>query len=209
MGFRPQDSSITELYPIVKRTFIAFEIKASAKLKQDYELIRHRLRLERINWIPVENLHITLNFLGDTGEESLPEIIRSVETIAGKHAPLEIMLRSFGVFKSLREPRVIWMGCSIDPDLVQLKKELDNCLSLFGFEPDNREFLPHLTLGRVKQIRQINQLAQLITLFKESEFQRQWIDKLVLFESILKPEGPEYIPIHELPLCKPSPITSH
>lgn len=193
----------------MKRTFIAVEIAASDKLKQDFELIRYRLRLERVNWVHIENLHITLNFLGDTIEESLPEIIRSVESITNKYAPVDMVLRSFGVFKNLREPRVIWIGCTSNPELGQVKKELDQCLSSFGFEPDTREFSPHLTLGRVKEIRQLNQLAQLITLFREVEFQRQRIDKLVLFESVLKPEGPEYIPIRVFPLLHRTPVASN
>lgn len=193
----------------MRRTFIAIEIKASDKLKQEYELIRHRMRLERINWVPAENLHITLNFLGETSEESLPGIIQGVEVIAGKHAPLEIILRSFGVFKNLHEPRVLWIGCTVEPGLLQLKKELDQYLGLFGYKTDEREFSPHLTLGRVKEIRQVNQLAQLITLYKDIDFQQQWVDSLVLFESVLKPEGPEYISIHKFHLRNHPSVTSH
>jgi RNA 2',3'-cyclic 3'-phosphodiesterase len=193
----------------MKRTFIAIEVAASAKLKQEYELIRYRLRLEKINWVPVENLHITLNFLGDTEEEILPEMIRSIESTADRHAPIDIVLRSFGVFKNIREPRVIWINCIFDPELGQVKKELDHGLSLFGFEPDKREFSPHLTLGRVKEIRQLNQLTQLIALYKEFEFQRLQVINLVLFESILRPEGPEYIPIRVFPFQNQSPLPSH
>jgi|WetSurSiteA1Bulk_404760.scaffolds.fasta_scaffold00196_12 RNA 2',3'-cyclic 3'-phosphodiesterase len=179
----------------MKRIFIAIDIVPSPKLKEDYELVRYRMRLERINWVQVDNLHITLNFLGDTEEEMLPDIMDRLQDIANGKQPFGLTLRSFGVFSSLRDPRVIWIGCDPCPELVQIKKELDYCLSGFGFVPENRAFSPHLTLGRVKAIRQQNQLAQLISLYKEVVFQKQPVDRIVMYESKLTPEGAAYIPL--------------
>jgi len=188
----------------MKRTFIAADILPTSKLKKDYDLVRYRLRLERINWVPVNNLHITLNFLGDTEEELLADIVRSIENIVRGKTGFELTLRSFGVFKNLREPRVIWIGCDPCPVLGMIKKELDGCLSGFGFEPENRAFSPHLTLGRVREIRQQNQLSQLITLYKEVEIQKQMVDKITLYESKLTPAGTEYMPIQVFPLSSNS-----
>jgi 2'-5' RNA ligase len=188
----------------MKRTFIAANILPASKLKEDYELVRYRLRLERINWVPVNNLHITLNFLGDTEEELLADILQSMENIVKGKTGFELTLRSFGVFKNLWEPRVIWIGCDPCPALELIKKELDRSLSGFGFEPENRPFSPHLTLGRVRKIRQQNQLSQLITLFKEVEIQKQMVDKITLYESKLTPEGAEYVPIQVFSLSSNS-----
>jgi 2'-5' RNA ligase len=181
----------------MKRTFIAIDIIPSAKLKEDYELVRHRLRLERISWVPDKNLHITLNFLGDTAEELLADIAQSIENIVKGYTSFNLSLRSFGVFKNLHDPRVIWIGCDPCSEIEQIKKELDNRLTSLGFEPEGREFSPHLTLGRVKNIHQQNQLAQLITMHKDTFFQSQKVDKIIFYESKLMTAGPIYLPIGE------------
>jgi len=180
---------------MMKRTFIAVGVKPTAKLKEDYDLVRYRLRLERINWISVDHLHITLNFLGDTDDQLIPEIVRYQEKVVSATPAFQLTLRSLGVFKSLQEPRVLWMGCDPCPGLGKIKSELDRDLSGLGFKPEGREFSPHLTLGRVKEIRQINQLAQLITLYKNVEVQTQTVENITFFESRLTPSGPEYLPI--------------
>jgi 2'-5' RNA ligase len=184
----------------MKRTFIAIDIVPSSKLKEVYDLVRYRLRLERINWSPVNNLHVTLNFLGDSEEELLPEIAQGIKDIVYNQACFELTLSSFGVFKNLRDPRVIWIGCDRCPEMKQIKKKLDYSLSGFGFEPETREFSPHLTLGRMKEIRQQNQLAQLITLYKDVIIQKQIADKITFYESKLTPAGAEYVSLYTLSL---------
>ena len=62
----------------MKRTFIALDILPSAKTKAAYETIRQKLGHEKINWIPDDNLHITINFLGDTREEILPGLLENI-----------------------------------------------------------------------------------------------------------------------------------
>jgi 2'-5' RNA ligase len=181
----------------MKRTFIAIEIIPSAKLKEDYELVRHRLRLERISWVPDKNLHITLNFLGDTAEELLADIAQCIENITKRSTSFYLSLHSFGVFRNLHDPRVIWIGCDPCPEVEQIKKELDNTLAILGFEPENRTFSPHITLGRVKIIHQQNQLAQLITMHKDTFFQSQKVDKIILYESKPTATGATYLLIEE------------
>lgn len=183
----------------MKRTFIAIDIEAGPKLIEDFEMVRYRLRLERINWVPIGNLHLTLYFLGDTEEELLSDIPQVIGNIANKIDYFELTLRSFGVFKNLRDPRVLWFGIDHCDLLYQIKKELDLGLSDFGFIPETRPFSPHLTLGRVKVIRQQNQLVQLITLFKEIVIQNQLVTKLTFYESKLSPDGPIYIPLYVAP----------
>jgi 2'-5' RNA ligase len=82
----------------------------------------------------------------------------------------------------------------------KLKEDLDNELSKFGFEKETREFRPHLTLGRIKWIKDISGLEEALKLYKDSEVQKELISGLIYYESILKPEGTEYLPILKAPL---------
>jgi 2'-5' RNA ligase len=184
----------------MKRTFIAFDITPSNETKAAYELIRFKLRLEKINWIPDSNFHITLKFLGDTEKELIPDIIRKIDTIVTNHRPVNLGLHGIGVFKNLHDPRVLWMGCNFERNLVILAKEMDEGMKAFGYAPENRDFAPHLTLGRIKQIRQINQLSEIIAMYKETEFQRQKIEDIIFYESLLSSSGSTYIPIEKFRL---------
>jgi RNA 2',3'-cyclic 3'-phosphodiesterase len=184
----------------MKRTFLAVDIHPTEKLKEDFGLIRRRLRLEKINWVPEGSLHITTNFLGDTEEDILPLMVKNFEGSLLSMPAFELVIRSFGVFRNLHDPRVIWLGCDPCPTLQQIKNRLDQVLAGLGFKPESRDFSPHLTLGRVKNLRQVNQLSQLITLYKDVVFQKLRIDHLNFYESRLTPVGPEYISIKNFPL---------
>jgi 2'-5' RNA ligase len=180
----------------VKRTFIAFDIIPSPETKAFYEQIRHKLRLEKINWIEDAGFHMTLKFLGDTPEESIPGITESLRIVSDHYAPFNISLNGLGLFKSLREPRVIWIGCDFDPVLGKIRKEIDDTLETFGFPSDQRRFTPHLTLGRIKQIRQVNQLAEIIAAYQEVHFQQQQVKEIIFYESQLSPSGARYMPLY-------------
>jgi 2'-5' RNA ligase len=169
-------------------------------LKEAYELIRYRMRLEKINWVETSNMHITLSFLGDTNENLIPGIIKAIRNTADQFQPFELVLKSFGVFKNLHDPRVLWFGCDAPEMFSRIKKMLDDHLLPLGFDPENRHFAPHLTLGRVKDLRQLNQLGQLITLYKDAVIQKQQIDRIVYYESRLTTQGAVYVPIRTFQL---------
>jgi RNA 2',3'-cyclic 3'-phosphodiesterase len=187
----------------MKRVFFAIDIKPEPRLMEAYDLIRHRLRLEKINWVTNGQMHITLVFMGDTEEDLIPGIISAAEKISHLYPLFSITLSSLGVFKNLRDPRVIWIGCDAGKDFQQLRADLENALTGFGYEPENRAFSPHLTLGRIRGLRDQNQLSQVIALYKDAVFQQQLIQQVVLYESRLTPAGPEYIPLKKLPLKTP------
>ena len=180
---------------ILKRLFFAVDIVPGKTLLEAYDLIRYRLRLEKINWVATGQLHITLAFLGDTEDEVIPGIISGAAEVLDHHNRFELTLSAAGVFKNLHDPRVFWIGCLVAPEFQQIKTDLDRVLAGFGYEPDNRAFSPHLTLGRIRGLRNANQLAQLITLYKDVVFQQDVIRQVILYESKLTPAGPEYTPV--------------
>ena len=186
----------------MKRLFIAIDIHPGDRLKEAMELVRNRLRTERINWVNPKQLHLTISFLGDTPGEIVPLITSGLKKALNGCTSFELTLASMGVFKNIHDPRVIWIGCRENESFRHIKKEIDLALAEIGIEQEVREFSPHLTLGRIKGMRQQNQLAQLITLNKDVIFQDQRIENIVLYESRLSSEGPEYLPLQWFPLKK-------
>ena len=161
---------------------------------------KQMLLQEKIRWVDPEIMHITITFLGDTDEKIIAPVSEIVKQTALKYPPFELIFRGTGIFKNLRDPRVIWIGTEINPVMQSLKESLDNELSGFGFEKETREFRPHLTLGRIKWIKNRSSLEEAINLNSDQEVQKELIGELIYYESILKPEGPEYLPILKTPL---------
>jgi 2'-5' RNA ligase len=180
----------------MKRTFIAFDIKPSETVIGVYDTVRSRLRNGRISWIDQDKLHVTVKFIGDTEEILIPEIISAVSAVIKKYEPFKLSLQGLGVFRNIHDPHVMWMGCRIEDRLAGLKSELEVSLKALGFGAETKMFAPHLTLGRIKLLRETNQLKELLYEFNDKLFQEVMINELIYYESRLTSSGSVYTPLH-------------
>jgi 2'-5' RNA ligase len=101
-----------------------------------------------------EKVHLTLKFLGDIAENDLDKIKQALQPIRERHDPFEVSTSNFGAFPSEKKPRILWAG--VDEGSERLRKvsaDVDNLLEPAGFEPENRPYVPHLTLGRTRSRR--------------------------------------------------------
>ncbi len=179
------------------RSFIAVE--SSPEVRQAAgRLIQQLARLGRdVKWVEPENMHLTLQFLGDVASEQIPAISQAVRQAAAECRPFDLEIRGTGAFPNLRRPNVFWLGVGQGAEeLAALAQKVQQALQKLGFRPEERPFHGHLTLGRVR--RGGGQLAALIEhLRKEHAFQAGWIPvrQLTLFSSQLTPQGPIYTPL--------------
>ena len=185
----------------MKRTFFALTICPDERLIPVIQDIRYLLAGEPIKWVRTDILHLTLKFLGDTPEDAIRQIISSVDTPFRKIPVMTLHLSTIGLFKNLRNPRVIWIGIMPCPPLEQAVQILGNTMASFGYPVDPVEFVPHLTLGRVKEIKQTEKLVRLLEKYKNSSFGTADVREIIYYESILHPEGPVYIPLARFPLA--------
>ncbi len=179
----------------MKRTFIAARIHPEENMKEVYYNFREDLSREKIKWVDPESLHITLCFLGDTNEDQIQGLKDEIEKAVSFFPPLKLTFHGCGIFRNFRDPRVIWFGLEKNELLRDLKKSLDKTIEPFGFTADKREFSPHLTIARIKWIRDISVLEDIISAYKDEPVQVSEIREVIYYESILKPDGPEYIPL--------------
>ncbi len=186
----------------MKRTFFAVDIHPDKKLLSDIQEIKASLRDEKIKWIQDNQWHLTLKFLGDTREETIGSLIHDVSLGIRKLPCMNLHLFSLGLFKNLHNPRILWIGIKPDAMLSDVAKFINEITLQYGFEAENREFSPHLTIGRIKEIRHTSILNTTIGQFKDTSFGTVRISEIIFYESILKPDGPVYIPIHKFPLGK-------
>ena len=185
------------------RAFISIEIPQEIKGK--ISLIQEQLKTIEtpISWVRLDSIHLTLKFLGNITELQIPEIKNCMTTAANGIPPFDVKVKRGGVFPNLNYPRVIWLGLEDRTDsLFKLQKGIDICLEKIGFEPEERGFTPHLTLGRVKSLKGKNHLIRTIHIYKDIEVGEIYVDKIKLMRSQLNPTGAIYTVLEEVRLTE-------
>lgn len=180
------------------RTFIGVKIAATPALTDVLSELSTMGRALRP--VAVENLHVTLKFLGETDQDLVTPIGQVVIDVAAGHAAINAELQGLGVFPHLRRPSVVWAGLAHAEGLAALAAELESRLEPLGFAPEQRTFQPHLTLARVKS-KPPPQLAEFVEAFEKTSFGAATIGAVSLFQSELGPQGARYTALQtaELP----------
>lgn len=174
------------------RTFIAIDTPVG--IRDDMMTLQAKLRESGadVRWEPKEKFHATIKFLGNAEEDRIQDIVSTIEDALQPVAPFDVTYEGLGCFPDAKRPRVIWVGCTDeDGALEELKKFLDRDLLPYGFAQEEREFHPHITLGRVKSWRGLENLTPLL---QSLTFQPQSTRcrEVLLMKSVLKPTGSEY-----------------
>ncbi|AEH25138.1 RNA 2',3'-cyclic phosphodiesterase [Pyrococcus yayanosii] len=145
----------------------------------------------KIKFVEPENLHITLKFLGEITEEQAEEIKAILSRIAAKFKKHEVRVRGIGVFPNPNYVRVIWAGVENDEQIRAMAREIDEALAKLGFKRD-KEFVAHVTIGRVKFVKDKLGLAEKLRALANEDFGTFRVEAIELKKSTLTPKGPIY-----------------
>jgi len=178
------------------RTFIAIPLPTEVKavLSELVQVLAVQVPDRSIRWVKPQLMHITLRFLGDTVASSLPILGDTLDNLAAQHDAFKLRLDQLGCFPNKKRPRVIWIGLSGQLDAARaLKQDIDNSLLPLGWESEKRSFNPHLTLGRVKDRRQLRDVKW------EADVEQVIVPArtIQLIESELLSSGPIYTVRHK------------
>ena len=179
----------------MKRVFIAIRVEPGTEFLKMFSFFKTILKDDSIKWTENSNIHITLVFLGDTQEERVKEIDNLLKEICSCIGSFNLELCGAGVFRSIKDPRVIWAGLGRSPEMDLLHNKITSALRETGTPLEERPFNPHLTLGRIKRMSNITVLSDLIEKYRNKEIQRIRVTEITFYESILRPEGPVYKPV--------------
>lgn len=175
------------------RTFIAIDIPKELKEKIYNAFNNERERIKGIKWVEKENLHITLKFLGEIKEEKIKEIERILDEVSDKFKSFEVSLGELGGFPEFKNPRVLWIGVSPYEKIEEIFKFIEDRAEKVSIEREGRKFHPHITVARVKEKKRIS--------FEKKKFDDKFkVNRIVLFKSDLRKEGPIYTQIKEVKL---------
>ncbi len=177
----------------MKRLFAAIKIHPSANYIRLFGEIISQLSHERIKWVEPENMHLTLKFFGETDEKQIPGIGKALEMAVANSNPFLIKIANTGIFGSRYDPKVIWFGIEQQDELDKLAKNIFTELEKCGFEAGRQNFVPHLTIGRIKELKDKPLFQQIINKYNTIEIQDENVTEIILYESILRREGPLYL----------------
>ena len=174
------------------RTFIAIDIPQEIKMELDKLISTLRPLGPDIKWVKAANLHMTLRFLGEIPKDSIAGLAQEIETNVKNFGKFQLALSGLGGFPNLRRPKVIWVGSGSGTDrLMDLASLVQKSCIDGGFGEGDKPFSSHLTIGRVKFPKVLNQLISRIesTKFESAPFD---VDEVIVFRSDLSPAGPKY-----------------
>ncbi len=183
------------------RTFIAADVYPEPELLQTFDYVRSSLKNERITWANPRQMHVTLQFLGDTEEELIPLLEERLAPAIRQINSFIFQIRNLGVFNNPDNPRVLWLGCVVPEQMKELHENVTQIVSDSGHQVDLRPFKPHLTLGRIKGISDKTVLVRLLNELGNRSIQSQRVENIILYESRLTAQGAVYKPIHFFPLA--------
>jgi 2'-5' RNA ligase len=149
-------------------------------------------------------LHATLVFLGDTADDALADLQRTLETAAAGHAPFDVTLGSAGVFGG-SSPQVLWAGVDGEVHaMVSLRRALARSVIALGWTPEERPYSPHVTLARARSRRGDPALRRCADALAGEAFGAVRVQEAVLYRSDLTHLGPHYSVVARLPLSRAS-----
>ncbi|MGD9032340.1 MAG: RNA 2',3'-cyclic phosphodiesterase [Desulfobacteraceae bacterium] len=184
------------------RSFLAFELPS--EIKKIVARVSGELRQSTLNarWVKVDNIHLTVVFMGSIETEDIPAIAQGVQEVCQTYGPFDMSLKGIGCFPNRRSPRVLWLG--LDGDLEPMsdfRDALQGHLTGFGIKEEKRKFKPHLTLARFRKPKRMDvKEDQLLSKYEDISSSVCPLKELILFKSDLKPTGAVYTKVEAWPL---------
>ncbi len=175
------------------RTFIAIDLSPEIKNRLTASVRLLKPVATGIKWVAPDNYHLTLKFIGEVAQERIEVIKAVLDEVARKHLRFALTVRGSGSFPpGQSRMRVIWVGFEAGPELFSLQSDLETALEQEGFPREERAFSPHLTIGRAREPQKQERLKTELDKLGQQEFGTMEVEEIELFQSILRPEGPEY-----------------
>jgi len=144
-----------------------------------------------VKWVEPENLHLTLKFLGDTPDTLVQEVEDAIYESCQGIEPFKMAIQGVGCFPTKQRPRAYWAGLTKSKSLETLQTNIAERIEALGFEPEEKKFVPHLTVARIKEPIGKERMTQAFLNF-ELRSAPFVVDRVSLVQSTLRQEGPIY-----------------
>ncbi|MHB1119990.1 MAG: RNA 2',3'-cyclic phosphodiesterase [Bellilinea sp.] len=186
------------------RAFLAIELSQDIQLHlREVQQQLSEMGIRCVRWVSTNNIHLTLQFLGETPRAKLDQLTLQLKPVVAAQAVFSFQVQGLGAFPNTHRPRVIWIGLQAPAGLATLQNVLENTVQSVGISVEDRPFSPHLTLGRVKREAapsEIQNLSLALDELKVGILGSITVKIVTLFRSDLHPDGPVYTAMAYFPL---------
>ena len=179
------------------RTFLALELPQTVrdKLSAHAELISGHDKLQQIHWLPKENYHLTLAFLGNVEYVLISSLQLNLEQNLSSKQAVNFRFSEITPFPFSSTPKIAAAMLEHSDELIQLQHNTAKCVRAFGISLERRRFTPHVTLGRLKSRSRKSFAFQPLQIFLEGIS-----EMVVIIQSELTPKGAVYTSLGEISL---------
>lgn len=147
-------------------------------------------------WQSDDQIHLTVRFIGEVDRHQARDIDATLAAI--HHPRFEIRLDGIGTFGRRDHPDTVWAGIAPHEPVKRLHEKVDRALERVGFTPEQRAYMPHITLARLKRSSgPVGGLLERSGGLRSAPF---LVDSFTLYESRLTPEGAAYTPVNRYQL---------
>lgn len=157
--------------------------------------LRHRVSaltttgISGARWVPPENYHVTLRFIGEVPPHRAEEIDMALAAMRGRGC--DLTLAGVGTFSKGGRATTLWIGVERNPRLEHLQNKIETALQRAGLEPERRRFQPHLTLARLDNTSELK-LAGFVQAHNLFRAEPMAVEHFTLFSSLLGKEQAVY-----------------
>jgi len=186
------------------RSFVALEFPISIQdaISQNIAYLRRQYPPPQIRWVNSGNIHLTLKFLGDLEFSDLNDLAGSIANAVCKIKSFSISFTNLGIFPNPKKPRILWIGVNTPTNLMEIQSKIELLALSHEIQKEQRAFTPHITLGRFSDrntILNTDNLMLAISSINVSTINKVSFSTIKVFKSDLRPDGPTYTPIHNIP----------
>jgi len=181
----------------MKRLFIAVDVELSDEFQMLTQQLQSDFKHNDIVWVKSGLQHLTLRFLGETSESKITPVANALSIVALSTKPFELQLDKMGIFGSKYAPETLWYGFTEFSLFKNLFEKLEKELIGMGFQKNYGNFVPHITIGRIKKIDNKKQFWKIIEKREPQFTQAIPVTHIKLIHSKLTSEGPKYKTLHD------------
>ena len=180
-----------------KRLFIAIKYKPNDIILNFIKDLKIDFENDKIKWVDSNNMHLTIKFHGDTDTAKIPGLIEHLHGAVENNKPVLLSVEKLGAFYRGKFPSVLFLNLSENIQLFNLVNAISEASELCGFSKEKRKFKAHITLARIKFIKDLSLFKEILDTEVNQTFM---LDRFYLFESKLTPKGAIYNVVEEFVL---------
>ena len=187
----------------MKRLFIAVDLELSKEFQMLTTQLQFDLRNDEIVWVKNGLQHLTLRFLGETPDNKIEPVANILSNLVHTTSAFDLQLDKMGVFGSRYAPTTLWYGFSEFSSFENLFLKLETELYQIGFHENYGNFVPHITVGRIKKVDNKKRFWKTIEKLQPQFSQTIPVTQIKLMQSKLTNEGPTYKTLYSVSCCNP------